>query len=104
MVTVCFQGPDWHPTRYPNPDKSWDGGFSLDVLGFDVDYGMLTVYPPGDEMNINLTLAHRAPYMNEDGEECGDIGWEVWPEAQLLDSMPELEKYVGRRYGRVIVT
>lgn len=105
-VTIMFQGPDWNFERNPKArHKEIQNGFSLTVLGFDLDYMTLTVYPQVDgEMDINLRIAEVSPYMNEDGMECGDIGWRIEPEQNALRKMPELGPYVGCIFGRVIVS
>ena len=103
-VTIQFQSPDFNDRRNPGA-SAWDEGVTVEALGFDLDFSSLTIYPIADgKMDYNHTLAVRAPYMNEDGYECGDIGWQILPEPKLLEKMPELRDYVNKRYGRVIVT
>lgn len=105
MVTICFQGPDFNEERFPSSDGAYDNGFALTVIGFDLDYDCLTVYPQADgEMDYNHVLAVKSEYMNEDGVECGSIAWLIQPEDSLLEKMPELREHIGKIYGRVIVT
>lgn len=105
LVTLMFQGPDFNDERNPKSDGYTDSGFSLTVIGFDLDYNRLTVYPQADgEMDYNAQLAIKSPYMNEDGHECGEIAWRIDPEESLLHKHPELGQHVGKIYGRVIVS
>jgi hypothetical protein len=105
MITVIFQGADFNEQRNPQGRGAFDNGFSIDALGFDLDYSSLTIYPYTDpEPDYNMTLARRSDYMNEDGVECGDIAWRIEPEDGLLDKMPEIRPHIGKVYGRVIVT
>lgn len=103
MVTIQFQCPDFNEERNGKTASAYDTGVTVTVTGFDLDFSVLTVYPPSEAPDLNLTLAKRAPYMNEDGQECGEIGWVIQPEAELLDYMPELRQHAGKRYGRVLV-
>jgi hypothetical protein len=103
-VVIEFQSADHNAERNPLGTGAWDVGFNIEAAGFDLDHDSLTVYPRGIEMDENLTLARKAPFMNESGEECGMIGWIVQPEPRLLRHYPELAPWAGRRYGRVIVT
>lgn len=107
-VVLTFQGPDYEPERSVKQVREDgyvdDAHTVLTFDGFDLDYDELTVYTDMAQDGTNYTLAVRATYMNEAGVECGMIGWEIQPEALLLDQMPELAEHVGKRYGRVIVT
>ncbi len=107
-VTLTFQSPDWNELRNPRPEDMRDysdGFFEVEVKcdGFDLDHGSVTIYPDLDTGD-NLVLANPAPYCNENGDECGDIGWCIEPEQDLLAAMPELVEHAGRRFGRLIVT
>lgn len=102
-VWITFQGPDWNTDRWGKVEFT-DEQPTIKFEGFDLDYMSLTVYVPDEEMDVNLMLAKQTEYMNEDGKECGEIGWVIDPEQALLDAMPSLAEFVGRRYGRVIVT
>lgn len=103
MVTIQFQSPDFNTERNPNTRGAWDEGVLVEAAGFDLDYSTLTIYPASEPVDVNLMLANRAPYMNEDGSECGDIGWVIEPDSELLDKLPELRAHIGKRYGRVLV-
>lgn len=72
--------------------------------GIDVDYGAITVYLLDDDSGDNLQLARLAPYTNEDGVECGEIGWRIDPDPALTRAWPDLRNYVGLVYGRPIIT
>lgn len=97
-VVLVFQGPDWNEQRN-DPSKHTA---SIEVDAFDLDYGDITV---DDDLRegTNLTLAVPAPFMNEEGMECGDIGWRIDPDSLLLEKRPDLAQYVGQCYGRIIV-
>lgn len=103
-VTLSFQAPDFNRERNGTTASAHDRGVDFVVAGFDLDFDVVTVYPPGEELDLNLTLARKADYMNENGEECGRIGWEIAPDLELLTKMPALEPHIGKRYGRLIVT
>jgi hypothetical protein len=102
MVTIQFQSPDWNANRNECGIAS-DSGVTVTVNGFDLDHDVLTVYPAGEEPDHNYVLAVKAPWMNESGEECGDIGWLIAPDSALRDKVPGLREHVGKRYGRVLV-
>ena len=102
-VNVCFQGPDFNEDRNPTSKGAFDKGFSIIVDAYDFDYGSVTVDPDLDE-GINWILAVPAPYMNEEGRECGEIAWRIAPDPVLLDKFPELHEHYGKVYGRIIVT
>ena len=101
MVNLTLQSPsfdDKNLARFP-------GVFEVPYMtyvGFDLDHSAVTVYV--DDNGCNYTLAVRADYMNEDGVDCGPIGYEVKPEPEVIAAHPELAKFVGWRFGRVIVT
>jgi hypothetical protein len=102
-IWITFQGPDFNQARWGS--ARWtDEQPSFRFEGFDLDYMSLTVYPPDEEMDTNLTLAKPGEYQNENGDECGEIGWVIDPETALLDAVPSLAEFIGRRYGRIIVT
>jgi hypothetical protein len=101
-LTVSFQSPDWHHERNPGVNFRTKGP-EFEVTGFDLDHGVVTVYPRNEAPDLNLTLAKAAPYMNEDGHECGEIGWVIEPDGELLDYMPEIRPFIGQRWGRVLV-
>lgn len=104
MVQVGFQGADFNEQRNPQGKGAWDSGFYIDAIGFDLDYSTVTIYPIADgEMDYNHVLAVSSDYMNENGEECGEIAWRIEPEELLLEKMPELREHVGKVYGRVLV-
>lgn len=99
-VNIRFDGPDCNTDRqskgYNTP------GIDIVAEGFDLDYCALTVYHKSDD-GYNYMLAVPAPYMNEDGVECGEIAWKIEPEPKLLELLPKLREHVGKVFGRVIV-
>lgn len=101
MVNITFQSPDWNPKRNMH-DHGFRHELYLTAMTLDIDHSMLTV--DIDYNGYNYTLAEPAPYMNEEGVECGKIGWKIKPEKELLQRVPELHEVVGLRFGRVIVT
>jgi hypothetical protein len=96
-VNITFQSRDWNPRNAATEDE-----LHIVAAGVDLDHDVLTVYT--DEVTgDNLTLAVKAPYQNENGDECGNIAWRIEP-SELLREFPELAPVVGFVYGRVIVT
>lgn len=106
-VTITFQGPDFtEPPRHTEGNPHWAEGFSTTVLHFDLDYGALTVVPEGAD-GTNLVLARRTErFQNEDGQEIGreSVCWKIDPEDELLAALPEIARYAGLKFGRVLVT
>lgn len=103
-VTITFQCPDYNADRNGATASAHDPGVDVVVGGFDLDYGLITAYPLGDQRGENFHLAVRAPAMNEDGRELGDVGWILEPAGELLEAIPGLREHIGKRYARVIVT
>lgn len=98
-VDIMFQGPDWSASR---PDDHPDE-IILTFESFDLDYGCITVDHDLDEGH-NWTLAEPAPMCNENGDPLGEIGWRIAPDEELLRLRPDLHKFLGFVFGRVIVT
>jgi hypothetical protein len=69
---ITFQGQSWDDK---NVRRNPPSEIHVTVEGVDLDYGVLTVYVLGADDGDNLTLATLAPYTNEDGVQCGEIGW-----------------------------
>jgi len=99
MITVLFSAPDFNLQR--NPKREDDNDLAVTVKGLNIDFSRLTLIPQNH--NEDLQVAIPSPYMNEDGEECGEIAWRIEPETKLLTLMPELGPYVGCIYGFVTI-
>jgi hypothetical protein len=102
VVTVNFQRPDFNRERNPKGEGYNDNGVSLTLAGFSIEGSSMLVTP--QDTNSEYRLAIRSPYMNDNGDECGLVGWRIDPDSGLLNRMPELGPKVGMIYGRVIVT
>lgn len=98
-INITFQGRDWSSAMPENmPDQ-----FGLIFAGYDLDYGSITVYTTFDD-GINHTLAVPAAMCNEEGVPIGERGWRIEPDPELLAKRPDLGRYVGLVYGRILVT
>jgi hypothetical protein len=106
-VQITFQGPSFGSTGdLGTLDQAYEWKF--EVAGFDLDYGMLTVYMDY-ETGDNNVLAEPYKYVNENGDDCGEIGWKIKPDDALMNSLSdeqraEVERATGWEFGRVIVT
>lgn len=106
MVTILFQGPDFSDRNLRRNNKHLDE-FTVTVDAFDLDYGVITINTDLDK-GINLTLAVPARYMNESGDECGHIAWEIKPDRELYENLgpgevSRLAAAEGAIFGRIIV-
>ncbi len=98
-INITFQGRDWSAAMPENmPDD-----FGLVFAGYDLDYGSMTVYTNFDD-GMNHTLAVPAAMCNEEGIPIGDRGWRIAPDPELLAKRPDLGRYIGLVYGRILVT
>lgn len=93
MVRLTFQARDYSREQ---PDE-----IGIDVAGFDLDYGAVTVYV-NEVDGINHTLAVPDVIVAELGAVCS--GFRIDPEPALLDAFPLLYKLRGFKFARVIVT